>query len=402
MTGSLPGRDHQARAPRSLDPPHASPPTERRHLLTVLHAAERSGPPLLALRFLRWLRQRRPTWTLTTLFLGGSTELLANFGELGPTHVAMPVRPDGPDAVRRLVAAAVNRRIWASIRRHGSVDLAHVHCVGSMRVLDAVPSHTPVLCHVHELSVGLDLHLGPRSLAHVTRADRYVTVADVVTRELLDRFPIDPSLVERHWGFVPSDVFSLSPERQALGLDDRAFVVVSSGVRHWRKAPELFVRIARAVSRSRPDIPWRFVWVGGTDVGGLVELVHDAGLADVVQFLEHRPDSLLWVAAADVFLLPAREDAFPLVCVEAAALARPITTFDNGGAVELIEQAGCGRVVPFPDVDQAAATLIELADDPELRGHMGQRGRTFALEHLTIDTAGPALLDVVERTMRRR
>lgn len=401
MTHSLPGRE-QARAPRSLDPAHATAPTDRRHLLTVLHAAERSGPPLLALRFLRWLQQRRPTWTLTTLSLGGSTELLADFGELGPTHVAMPVRPDGPGAVRRLAAAATNRGIWASIRRHGSVDLAHVHCVGSMRVLDAVPHRTPVLCHVHELSVGQDLHLGPRALAHVAGADRYVTVADVVTRELLGRFPIDPSRVERDWGFVPPDVESLSAERRSLGLDERAFVVVSSGVRHWRKAPELFVRIARAAALLRPDVPWQFVWVGGSDVGGLLELVHDAGLDDVVQFLDHRPDSLAWVAAADVFLLPAREDAFPLVCVEAAALARPITTFDNGGAVELVEQAGCGRVVPFPDVNQAASTLIELADDPELRRHMGQRGRTFALEHLTIDTAGPALLDVVERTMRRR
>ena len=367
-------------------------------LLTVVHSAERSGPPIFALRFLRWLREERPDWTLSTLSLGGGTDLLDDFAELGPTHVAAPSRSARGSAARRAAGTFLDTRTRLRLSRNGPIDVAHVHCVGSMRAVDVLPRSTPVLCHVHELSVGLDLHLGPRAAVHLPTARRYVAVADGVRDEFLRRFPVPPVLVDRQWGFVDPDELPPPAEREELGVAPGAFLVVSSGVRHWRKAPELFVRAARAAVQARPDVEWQFVWIGGSDVGGLEELVADSGLDGVVRFLGHRTDSLRWVAAADAFLLPAREDAFPLVCVEAAALGRPIVTFDNGGAAELVELAGCGRVAPFPDVGALAAALAELADRAEERLAMGQRGREFARTHLTIATAGPALLASIEAT----
>jgi glycosyltransferase involved in cell wall biosynthesis len=119
----------------------------------------------------------------------------------------------------------------------------------------------------------------------------------------------------------------------------------------------------------------------------------------VVSFRPHVADPLRFIAAADVFLLTAREDAFPLVCVEAAALGRPLVSFDSGGTDELIRAADCGVVVAFPDVDRMVRELADLARDPARRQRMGAAGAEFAQRHLTIGHAGPKLLATIEATM---
>lgn len=373
-----------------------------RHVLTVLHAAERTGPPLFALRFLRWLRAQRPEWRTDTLFLDGGGVLLGDFEALG----RVVVREHAPTtshtwAASRLADRAVRREVAAL----GSPDLVHVHCAGSMRAIPLLPEAL-LLCHLHELSVGTDFHLDPGARRHLSEATRYVAVSDAVRTQFLDHFPVPPERVERQWGFVDRESLDVVPDRSALGASDDDFLVVSSGVRHWRKAPELFLRIARRATVLYPERRWQFVWVGGSATHGgpdaYARLAAGTGLGDTVRFIDHVHDPLPLIAAADVFMLPAREDAFPLVCVEAAALGRPVVSFDNGGTPELIRAAECGRVIRFPDVDGMVEALAHLADSPLERGRLGGAAATFARRHLLLDQRGPELLNTIEATIGHR
>lgn len=373
-------------------------PESSRHLLTVLHAAERTGPPLLALRFLRWLTEQRPDWQLSTLFLDADGPLRAEFERLGPTLFEPPV--DWDRQRTRVATSLRKRRIMRGLSQLGPLDAAHVHCVGSMRAVPMLPP-APVLCHVHELSVGQDFHMGRSAREHLASAARFVAVSDAVREEFLARFPIDPALVERQWGFVDPETL---PEAGPFPLrfPPGTTVVAGSGVRHWRKGTELFVRIAQRTRQRHPERQWAFVWIGGADVGGLEHRMATAGPDAHVEFVTHQDEPLRWIGAADVFLLSAREDAFPLVCVEAAALGRPIVSFDSGGTPELIDAAGCGTTVAFPDVDAVADALADLAADSSKREAMGRAGSAFAHRHLVLSTAGPALLASLERTMASR
>ena len=373
------------------------------HLLTVLHSAERTGPPLFALQFLRWLHDAEPEWRTSTLFLDQGGPLEGDFGELGPVVLTNGLAPysEGRHRVRKALVRVANLRLRRKLAELGPLTVSHVHCAGSMRVLPALPPG-PVLGHLHELSVGLDLHLGPLARRHITEADRYVAVSEGVRQAFLERFPVAADRVERQWGFVDQARLPSGGSRPQLGIGANEFVVVSSGVRHWRKAPELFVRVARRAMERAPEIPWRFTWVGGRDVGGLEDLVHRAGLADHVVFLPHQDDPLAWVDAADVFVLPAREDAFPLVCVEAAAIGRPIVTFENGGAAELARASKAGVVVPFPNTDGLASALVDLARDPARRAALGRAAAAFAQHELLLSGAGPRLLDALRTTAAAR
>lgn len=378
-------------------------PPQPKHLLTVLHAAERTGPALMALHFLRWLREHHPEWATSTLLIDCGGGLEPEFAELGPLVVAGPAYPFGPGNSR--VHRGVIRRKLRTVRRRvaalGPVDVTQVHCAGSMRIRPVLPD-APVVCHVHELSVGLDLHLGPMARDALQGADRFVVASESVREALAARFRIDPALVTRHHEFVAPYAATASRARVDLGLPPDAFVVVGSGVRHWRKGPELFVRTALTARRRSPDVDWRFLWVGGADSGGLESLVRSADLGDLVEFVPHQPDPQQWFAAGDAFLLTAREDAFPLVCVEAALAGRPIVTFDNGGATELVRHSAGGVVVGFPDVEGVADALSGLARDRSACAALGARAQRFAQRNLTVDSVAPALLATIEETRKAR
>ena len=374
-------------------------PGNRRHVLTVLHAAERTGPPLFALRYLRWLKEQRPGWRTDTLFLDSGGDLVGAFENLG--EVVIRERAGSTShawAASRLADRGLRRRLGDL----GPLDLVHVHCAGSMRAVPILPS-APVLCHLHELSVGLDFHLDPGARRHLTEAQQYIAVSNAVRIEFLERFPVPPERVEQHWGFVDRGSLDVVPDRAALGAGDDDFLVVSSGVRHWRKAPELFLRVAHRARVRHPGRRWRFVWIGGGSPHGgpdaYAHLTAEVGPTGTVRFVDHVEDPLPLIAAADVFLLTAREDAFPLVCVEAAALGRPIVSFDSGGTPELIRAGDCGRVVRFPDVDGMADALERLAADSGERQRLGTAAMEFATQNLLLEHRGPGLLAAMEATM---
>lgn len=95
---------------------------------------------------------------------------------------------------------------------------------------------------------------------------------------------------------------------------------------------------------------------------------------------------------ADVFLLPSREDPFPLVALEAAACAVPTICFaDAGGTPDLVEH-DAGMVVPFEDSGAMAAGVLALVEDEALRTRLGQRAREKVLSRFTTDFTAPHLL----------
>lgn len=69
-------------------------------------------------------------------------------------------------------------------------------------------------------------------------------------------------------------------------------------------------------------------------------------------------------------------EGFPLVALEAMASGAPIVCFDAPGLLE-----ACGDAAAFArfgDVDDLAARIVELAEDPVSRRRLSERGRQRA------------------------
>jgi glycosyltransferase involved in cell wall biosynthesis len=188
---------------------------------------------------------------------------------------------------------------------------------------------------------------------------------------------------------------------QQLGLSEDSLLVGGAGSVHWRKGADLFIQLARVVRNRMPSAPIFFVWIGGPTEGLYFRQVsHDIaqmGLDKSVRFLGEVPDPADYIAAMDVFALTSREDPFPLVCLEAAALSKPIVCFDGaGGAKEFVED-DCGFIVPYLDIHAMAKRIGALLNMPDLRKQFGARAAEKVTERHDVEVTAPRILEIVQR-----
>jgi glycosyltransferase involved in cell wall biosynthesis len=369
------------------------------------HGAERTGPPIYLLRLLEGL-QAHPEIAPSVVLLEGGP-LLEPLRALAPVTVV----GERPLVGARRAAAAALSRVGAAERAGALVagtsapeapDVVVVNTAGSIRALPALGAPPRrLITHVHELATGLEYWLDPELRARCFAADEIWVVADAVGEHLVERHGIDPDRLRVHRGLIPPDALTPDPGaaselRSRLELPPDTVLLGASGTLDWRKAPDLLLEVvARAARRARA--PLHLVWIGGDPASPWARLLGEgarrAGLAHPVHHLPEadRPDR--WFGALDLLVLPSREDAYPLVCLEAAAAGVPTVGFDSGGLRELV-RAGGGTVVAHPDVDALAALVADLADRPDERRRLGALARTAAAGHTASHALPPMIADL--------
>jgi hypothetical protein len=113
----------------------------------------------------------------------------------------------------------------------------------------------------------------------------------------------------------------------------------------------------------------------------LPALATAAHLADTVHFTGHREDMPLWLAAADIVLLPSRVEGRPLALLEAHAAGRPVVATRVGGVGEIVVDGQTGLLVPPRDPAQLATAIVHLLTDDATREVMGRASRIRAIAH---------------------
>ena len=391
-------------------------------VLFMSHAAERTGPPIIMLHLARWLRANTDL-DFELLFLQGG-ELEEEFRSLARVWILDEWDPPRPAVVldslawkfglERHAPMIRTRALRWRMRRARHFDLVYVNTAGSVRPLRYLPLDDPiVLTHVHELSVGLDFHLPPEDRELISEVTRhYIAVSDAVARETERAFGAAPDAITRQYGFIelpPEDAPAgeTAALRRSLGIPEDAAVVGAAGLTHWRKAPDLFVALAQMVHR-RLDRRVVFVWLGGNPDSPVWEAAHAdrarADLEDVVHFVGEQPDPIDWLRALDLFVLPSREDAYPLVCLEAASVGVPTVCFATGGIADFVAPDGeepAGAVVPYPDLVGFVAAVEALLTDPDERRRRGEVACRRVTERHAVAVGAQGLLDDLREVVAR-
>lgn len=117
----------------------------------------------------------------------------------------------------------------------------------------------------------------------------------------------------------------------------------------------------------------------GPERAHLGRLADRLGLADAIEWIswvDYSELSKLY-SSHDAFLFPSLHDSAPWVVLEALVHALPVICMDLGGPGIIVDDT-CGRVIVTRDrskrdvVDDIAAALRRLADDPALRRRLAQ------------------------------
>jgi glycosyltransferase involved in cell wall biosynthesis len=104
-------------------------------------------------------------------------------------------------------------------------------------------------------------------------------------------------------------------------------------------------------------------------------------------------------SAADIFVIPTREDNSPLVVYEAMACGTPVVGFDVGGIPDLIRPGINGALVPPEDVRRLREAIETLLLDDELRVRMGHESRRIAVDEYRLEIQGERYQRVYEELL---
>jgi glycosyltransferase involved in cell wall biosynthesis len=319
--------------------------------------------------------------------------------------------PPASTRPERLVRLAARRTLVRSVRRQieqsGPPDLIYLNSAASARALSILPERVPLIAHVHEMSWALDWlnQRSPWSAEQLReRPERFIAASGPVRSDLHDVLGVDPAkVVVCHEAVPVSDepvpASAIAQARDELGIGPEALVVGSVGAVNWRKAPDLFLQLAKQTIARSGGRDVQFVWLGPvsrTDptAGQVRHDLERAGLGGRVRFVEARADPRPIMAMFDVFVLTSREDPFPLACLEAAVLGKPVLCFDAGGMSEFLEPDE-RLVMPYLDVEAMSARLMELLGSESERLALGDALARRVRERHTIDATAPRLLELI-------
>jgi glycosyltransferase involved in cell wall biosynthesis len=201
--------------------------------------------------------------------------------------------------------------------------------------------------------------------------------------------------------------FRSLPERGELrvrwGIGD-APLVLFLGRLHFKKGLDLLVPAFDVVRKAKPNA--RLVIAGPENDGHGQEVrrwVSERGLDSAVHFVGPLEglDVVRAFVDADVFALPSYTENFGMAVIEAMACALPVVISDQVNIHHEISQADAG-LVTHCDVDEVAAALLNLLDDPDRRRTMGKAGRQLVREHYAWPGIVAALSQEYEVVVRQR
>jgi glycosyltransferase involved in cell wall biosynthesis len=380
------------------------------HILFVSHDATRTGAPIELLHFLRWFKRNsdRPF----SVLLGRGGELVADFEELADTW-SIDRSCWRREALRTRLLFAAGLGAWA--RRAEATDaqrfaarfppaLVYTNSIASARAIEMLAPQVPILTHVHELEFVFSTEPESALSRLLAETRQFIACSNGARENLLHKHGVLASKIETIYESIP--VADIKAERtreqvlRELQIPDDALLIIGSGTASWRKGTDLFIQLARAVCRQRSHA--YFAWIGAVWYPDVAQFEHDvrlAGLTERVRFTGAVLKPADYLAAADVFVLTSREDPYPLVCLEAAAVAKPIVCFAGAGGMPEFVEEDCGFVVPYLDVMAMANRVVHLLDSLECRVTMGAAARRKVMKRHDISRAAPRIMEIIERTI---
>ena len=176
--------------------------------------------------------------------------------------------------------------------------------------------------------------------------------------------------------------------RAGLGLKEQ-FVVSFAGIMGYSQDLETVLHSAK-ILKDHPDIV--FLMVGdGVEKPKLLQFARNNSL-DNVFFLPMQPKAKYpeVLAASDLCLVTLRQEVqtpvVPSKILSIMAAGRPVLASLplDGDAPRLINEAGCGIVIPPQEPSIMARTILDLCRDSESRAQMGNQARQYAEQHLSV------------------
>ncbi|KAF1086091.1 Alpha-D-kanosaminyltransferase [Sporotomaculum syntrophicum] len=176
------------------------------------------------------------------------------------------------------------------------------------------------------------------------------------------------------------------------------FIVSSVGALEVRKGHCYLIEAIARLAAEHQNIYCCLVG-SGSEEANLRANVARLGVGDRVLLLGNRADINAVLSNSDAFVLPSLHEGLPNALLEAMAMGLPCVATDVGGVRELLPDAGLGSVVPPRSAEAIYRELNRYLADPELRRSTGERACEKIKAEYSLKAATENLLSVYRQCM---
>ena len=227
--------------------------------------------------------------------------------------------------------------------------------------------------------------------------DRFLVVSEALRKIMIDGHKVTPDKVIKVYNGIELNEYypnksdqSSRHIRKEYGIGATDILIGAIGRLVWQKGFEYLIRSFPEVLKSCPDA--RLLLVGDGPLRANLEVLSEAlDMKDKIIFAGFRSDIKEVLASMDILVIPSLLEGFPMVTLEAMALAKPIVATCIDGLREQIIDGESGILLPPKDPSALTASIMKLLNDPQLAVRIGSNARKqvekeFPLEKMIMET----------------
>jgi len=165
--------------------------------------------------------------------------------------------------------------------------------------------------------------------------------------------------------------------RKILNINNDEILILSVARLTYKKGLDILLKAFGKILKMFNKEHFKLAIVGdGPERTYLKKLAEKLGVINSVIFTGFLPNEnvQLYYDAADIFVLPSREETSPIVLLEAMAHKLPLIGADNGGIKDIIKHGVNGLLFETENIDSLVSAMVYLIKNEGDRINMGNEG----------------------------
>ncbi len=284
-----------------------------------------------------------------------------------------------------------------NIIRNNKIDLVHSQGARAdfyTRIAGRVAGSPHNLCTIAMPVEGFDVRLWRRMIYRTIDSftekyvDKFIVVSDALKRILIEKRGFPGHRIARIYNGIELKQYHPDAEdgkiRKEWGIPQEDPLIGTIGRMVRQKGFEFLIRAIPEVVQVVPDA--KFIFVGdGPLKDQLIVKSEQLNVRDRIVFAGFRSDIKEILSNIDLLVVPSLLEGFPIITLEAMAMAKPIVATSIDGITEQITDGETGFLVPPKDHRTLAEAILRLIQDKELSKKLGVSARKRVEKEFSVE-----------------
>jgi len=345
-------------------------------IIFVSHDASRTGAPAVLLTLMKWVKSN--TDITFSIIIGQRGPWNNRFEELAPCFYMDEFQDQD-----------ITKELHLFCGKHVQVVYANTIATG-LYIEKLSFLNAEFIAHVHEMEYGFSV-FEPHFEVMKKMCTKFIAVSQGTVNAIKKRTDFEQIETILLKPFIEEK--KDSPVKIPKPTNKK--IIFGCGPIESRKGFDLFCEVGAEILK-RGSSNFKMYWIGSADNTDLQpqQEINKRNLQHHVEWLgtkEYPRDYFSW---GDIFLLPSREDPYPLVCMEASECQMPVICFDEqAGGIHRFVEHDAGIVVPYLNINAMADAVISLLENDNERKRMGDNALEKVKSHHYVDIIAPQILE---------